>query len=106
MIVALFALTAARFSAIPEFPPDPPTHGGNGFERPSRQALDFAYEAKAAALRDEMHALQAADGGEPDAGTPRLRPPKARSASHCLSPGGPARRPEERQCERHIGEMT
>jgi len=64
MIVALLALAAAPFSAIPEFPPDPPTHGGSGFERPSRQALDFAYEAKAAALRDEMHALQAADGGE------------------------------------------
>lgn len=64
MIIAFLAL-AAPFFAVPEGrPPDPPTHGGSGFERPSRVALDLAYEGKAAALRDEMHALQQSDGGE------------------------------------------
>ena len=64
MIAVFLALAAGPFSAIPEFPPEPPTHGGSGFERPSRQALYLAYEGKAAALRDEMHVLQQSDGGK------------------------------------------
>jgi hypothetical protein len=65
MIVAFLALAAGPFSAIPQgLPPHPPTHGGDDYSRPSNAAITLSYEAKAKALRDEMHALQAADGGE------------------------------------------
>ena len=67
MIVAFLALAAAPFSSSPSFqgsPPHPPSHGGDDFSRPSNAAVALSYEARAKALRDEMHALQASDGGE------------------------------------------
>ena len=67
MIIALLALAAAPFGSSGAFqgaPPHPPTHGGGDYSRPSSDAIDLSYERKAKALRDEMHALQASDGGE------------------------------------------
>ena len=67
MIIAFLALAAAPLNSSPSFPgspPHPPTHGGDDFSRPSNAAIDLSYEAKAKALRGEMHALQAGDGGE------------------------------------------
>ena len=65
MIAAFLALAAAQYMANSPLgaPPDPPTNGGSGFERPSRLALELAYEQKAKALKAEMHAQQKADGG-------------------------------------------
>ena len=65
MIAAFLALAAAQYMANspPGAPPDPPTNGGSGFERPSRLALELGYEQKAKALKAEMHAQQKADGG-------------------------------------------
>ena len=63
MIAAFLALAAAQYMANspPGAPPDPPTNGGSGFERPSRLALELGYEQKAKALKAEMHAQQKAE---------------------------------------------
>lgn len=65
MITAILVFAAAAFALSPEGPgPFPPSTGGSGFERPSREAFYLTYESKAEALRDEMLALQQSDGGE------------------------------------------
>ena len=64
MIAVILAFAAGTSSANMATLPFPPTHGSDGFERPSKAAVDLDYEGKAKALRAEMRALQASDGGE------------------------------------------